>query len=93
MPPQNTDMKYTGAVRNILRDALQLGDRADALKDESGLLGQLPEFDSMAVVTVIGMIEEEFGISVNDDDVSAEVFETLGSLSRFVAAKMDARDR
>jgi acyl carrier protein len=86
MPPPDTT-KHTEAIRNILRDALQLGARADALNEQSGLLGHVPEFDSMAVVTVIGMIEDQFGITVNDDDVSAEVFETLGSLSRFVAAK------
>jgi acyl carrier protein len=70
-----------------LRDALQLGSRADVLTEHSGLLGTLPEFDSMAVVTVIGLLEDRFGITVNDDELSAEVFETLGSLTQFVAAK------
>jgi acyl carrier protein len=81
-------MNHTDTIRRILRDALQLGTRADALTENSGLLGSIPEFDSMAVVTVIGMIEDEFGIAVSDDEVSAEVFETVGSLSRFVAGKV-----
>lgn len=74
-------------IRKILRDALQLGARADALSGSSRLLGGIPEFDSMAVVSVIGMIEEEYGIVVDDDDVSADVFETVDSLASFVAAK------
>jgi acyl carrier protein len=74
-------------VRRILGDALQLGPRAAALKESSRLLGDIPEFDSMAVVSVITMIEEEFGITVQDDELSADVFETLGSLTRFVEGK------
>lgn len=72
-------------VRRILRDALQLGPRAEALTEQSRLLGGIAEFDSMAVVSVIAMVEEEYGITINDDDLSAEVFETLGSLTDFVA--------
>jgi acyl carrier protein len=74
-------------VRKILRDALQLGSRADALGPDTALLGGIPEFDSMAVVNVIGMIEEEYGFTVDDDELSAEVFATLGSLATFVAEK------
>ena len=36
------------------------------------------------------MIEEEFGISVADDEISGETFETVGSLADFVAQKTDA---
>jgi acyl carrier protein len=41
----------------------------------------------MAVVSIIGMIEEEYGFVVDDDEMSADVFETLDSLATFVAAK------
>jgi acyl carrier protein len=72
------------SVKRILRDALQLGDRADELTEDSGLLGEMPEVDSMAVVTILTLLEEEFGIEVNDDDISAETFATVGSLARFL---------
>jgi acyl carrier protein len=75
-------------LHKILDDSLQLGRRASALSAEDRLLGAIPEFDSMAVVAVITAIEQEFGISVDDDELSAEVFETLGSLERFVSAKV-----
>ena len=70
-----------------MRDALHLGARADSITPATQLLGAIPEFDSMAVVAVLTMIEDEFGFSVADDEVSAEVFETLGSLSAFVDSK------
>ena len=77
-------------TREILRSALQLGDKADDLRADSGLLGAIPELDSMAVVTVLTMVEDEFGVLIDDDEVSAEVFETLGSLSDFVGAKVNS---
>ena len=75
-------------VRNILRDALSLGDRADRLDSLSPLLGAVPEFDSMAVVAVLTMLEDQFGFTVEDDEVSAEVFQTMGALVEFVERKL-----
>jgi acyl carrier protein len=82
-------MDVTDKVRNILRDALQLGAKANSLGPQSGLLGSLPEFDSMAVVGVLTMIEDEFGITIEDDEVSADIFETLGTLANFVTSKVN----
>lgn len=76
-------------LKLILADSLQLGARAGSLSADDGLLGAIPEFDSMAVVTIVTMIEDEFEIEVDDDELSAEVFETLGSLERFVCGKLD----
>ena len=80
-------MDALAQVRNILRDALGLGARAEKLSAGSPLLGGIPEFDSMAVVTVVNLIEEEFGISIDDDELSADVFGTVGSLAEFISRK------
>jgi acyl carrier protein len=76
-------------IREILRESLQIGDRADNLEASTQLLGVIPEFDSMAVVTVLTLIEEEFDIEIQDDEVSAEIFKTLGSLAEFVESKVE----
>ena len=75
-------------IKQILRDTLQLGARADRLTADSPLLGAVPEFDSMAVVTVLTMVEDEFGITVDDEEVSADTFATVGTLARFVEDKV-----
>ncbi len=80
-------MDVLANVRDILRDTLQIGDRADGMTESSPLLGQIPELDSMAVVSVIAQLEEHFGISVHDDEISAETFATLGSLAAYVESK------
>jgi acyl carrier protein len=75
-------------VRDLLARCLQLGPRGLALDAHSPLIGAIPEFDSMAVVNVLTAIEEHFGISVADDEISASTFETLGTLSTFVDEKL-----
>jgi acyl carrier protein len=83
-------MQHIEEVKNILADVLSLGERKNALKEDSLLLGDLPELDSMAVVNVITALEDHFGISVDDDEISAKTFETLGSLAQFVEQKLAA---
>jgi acyl carrier protein len=77
-------------VRNLLAETLQLGSRAEKLSPASPLLGSLAELDSIAVVSVITAIEENFAIVIADDEISADTFATLGSLASFVEHKLNA---
>ena len=81
-------MQHLEEIRNILSDVLSLGERKNSLKEDSILLGSIPELDSMAVINVITAMEEHFGISVDDDEISANTFETRGSLAHFVEQKL-----
>jgi acyl carrier protein len=81
-------MQHIEEVRNILSDVLSLGERRNSLNEDSPLLGAIPELDSMAVVNVITALEEHFDITVDDDEISAKTFETVGSLAQFVEQKL-----
>ena len=72
------------AVKEVLVETLELHDRADELDASTPLMGALPELDSMAVLELIAALEQRFGITVAEEDVTAETFETLGSLTAFV---------
>ena len=78
-------------VKKILAQTLQLGPAIDTMTLETRLLGALPELDSMAVVTILTALEENFGFGVDDDEISADTFATLGSLTicRPQAAKLN----
>jgi acyl carrier protein len=52
------------------------------------LLGSVPELDSMAVLELVYALEERFEIEVDGDEVTGDVFETLGSLATFVEAQL-----
>jgi acyl carrier protein len=75
-------------VQRILDEVLSLGGRAMNFDSTTPLLGAIPELDSMAVVTLITTLEERFGLSVDDDEISGDTFATLGSLAAFVAGKL-----
>ena len=77
-------------VKSVVGSALQIGPRVREMDGAAPLLGAVPELDSMAVVSVITALEEHFGITVEDDEIGAATFETLGSLARFVESKLPA---
>jgi len=77
-------------VLGILDRSLSLGGRARRFNRDTPLLGAVPELDSMAVVNVIAAIEEHFGVHVPDDDISADTFQTVGSLAQLVESKLNA---
>jgi acyl carrier protein len=74
-------------VKAVLVDTLGIEDRADAIDSTTQLIGALPELDSLAVMELVLALEERFAITVEGEDVTADVFETLGSLTAFVESK------
>ncbi len=73
-------------VRTLVAEVLGITDRLSSLTEATALLGSMPELDSMAVAELIAAIEEKFGFEVDEADLTADVFDTMGSLSDFVAA-------
>ncbi|MCF6338208.1 MAG: phosphopantetheine-binding protein [Gammaproteobacteria bacterium] len=74
-------------VKTVLGEALQIEDRTPEMTRSTLLLGNLPELDSMAVVTVLTALEDNFGFIIDDDDLLSDAFLTLGSLVSFVEDK------
>ena len=68
-------------VRALLMEVLGLHkSRVAKFDDETELFGALPEFDSMAVATLLTELEERLGILIEDEDVEAEDLMTFGRL-------------
>jgi len=74
-------------VLDVLSESLGGATHIHKMSEEAPLLGAIPELDSMAIVGVIASIEERFGI-VFDDELDAEIFETVGTLRNQIIAKM-----
>jgi acyl carrier protein len=73
------------SVKAAIVETLGLEDRAASITADTRLFGSLPELDSMAVLELIVVLEDRFGIVVDGDDVSAETFESVASLTEFVS--------
>lgn len=83
-------MSLLDDVKMVLDEQLALGGRGLAFKAETPLFGTLPELDSVAVVGLVGAIEERFGIALEDADIAMDSFETVGALVALVERKKAA---
>ena len=78
-------------VKAVVVETLGIEDRADTLDADTPLFGALPELDSMAVLEVRGRARGPLRHRRStDEDVTGEVFETLGTLTEFVDGQLRA---
>ena len=75
------------AVKAVVVDTLGIEDRANTLHAASPLFGSLPELDSLGVAELVVALEQRFDVEIDGDDVSADTFETVGSLAAVIEDK------
>jgi acyl carrier protein len=74
-----TEARILKVLQSIKGTTLNPG--ADESLFESGLL------DSFALTDFVGGLEDEFGITIPDSDLSARKFDTIRKVAAYVAAK------
>ena len=79
-----TKHQLTQDIKQLLIDTLSLEITPSEMDDDALLLGDIPEFDSMAIVAVITTLEENYNFSTADDELTAEVFESVETVVNFV---------
>lgn len=82
-------MNIQQEILAILDEALSLKGRAGQFSRDTVLLGALPELDSMAVLAVISLLEERFGMAIGDDEIDGSTFASVGALVDFVQSKRE----
>lgn len=83
-PGMDTGISTVDGVIETIGVALGIEDRAANFDASTELLDSLPELDSMAIVALIVALEDHFEIEGDEDAISGEIFETVGSLATFV---------
>ncbi|MEW6990624.1 acyl carrier protein [Colwelliaceae bacterium 6441] len=78
---ENDQIKQT--LVSILSNLMPSYDQA-YWQDNAELIGAVPEFDSMTIVNLIGELEEQLGVELNDDEVTEEHFATVGAVTDLV---------
>jgi len=73
-------------VKALVSETLGIADRLDSMNVSTGLIGSLPELDSMAVIELVTAIQEKFGFEVDPSSITMDTFETIGTLAAFVDA-------
>lgn len=75
-------------VTATIAATLDIEDRIEELGPSTELLDSLPELDSMAIVDLILALEDEFGVEIDESEITGDVFETIASLADFVRAQV-----
>ena len=71
------------SIGKILSD-LGLMEGKDELNEKTGLLGRGIGLDSIEVIQVVAALEEEFDLTIDDEDLLPEHFTSLGDLINFL---------
>ncbi len=71
-------------VTALLRGQLPDSAIGRGLHDDTGLLGQGIGLDSVEVLELVSAIEEDFGLTIDDESLEAAHFETIGTVVSFV---------
>jgi acyl carrier protein len=74
-------------LRELLGRVLRLDKRVATLGVDTRLAGSMPELDSMAVINVVVAIEDHFGFTFDEEELTEEAFATVGTLAALVDSK------
>jgi acyl carrier protein len=80
----NSGTTTVDEVKDLIVQTLALDDPDRIESASTALFGSMPELDSMAVVNLIMALESRFGFAIDDTEFTADVFETVGSLAKYV---------
>ena len=83
-----SDVDIAGRVRRYIVQNFYVAD-AEALGDRSSLL-DLGIIDSTGVLELIGFIEKEFGVHVEDDEMVPETLDSIAQVAAYVSRKKAA---
>ena len=74
-------------IRRFIMDHFPIARRRSIIDDEVLLGTQI--IDSLGILELVAFMEEEFKITVTDEDLLAENFQSVASLTCFVQHKRD----
>jgi acyl carrier protein len=80
-------MESRQEIRNFIVDNFLYGKDDNSLSDDMSFL-EKGIIDSTGVLELVSFIEERYGLSVSDDELIPDNFDSLNKLETFVTQKM-----
>lgn len=80
-------MSTKDTIRNYIATELGWTGSLDDLTDDYPLL-ETEVVDSLGIFKIIAFIESEFDVEVEDDELVADNFQTVGAIARLVGGKV-----
>ena len=74
-------------LRHLIAEKLDRNITLEEIDPDAPLLGEGLNLDSLAIVELITLSEENFGIEFGEDDLTMEAFANLRTLAGVIAAR------
>ena len=78
-------MSVSAVLKDYVREELMNGANGDLDETENLLAAGI--IDSLGILRLVSFVEEKFGIEVPDEDVTIDNFQSIKSMTDYVAAQ------
>ncbi len=82
-----SDNKIQDQIKALIVEKVLVGVDPAEISNDSELVAELG-LDSIQIIGLIGGLEEEFDIVLEDDDLDFELFSTINNLAKLVKGKL-----
>jgi len=86
MKQRNETAEVRFRIRRFVLKHFPLARKRSSIEDDSQLLNS-GIIDSLGILDLVSFIEEEFKITIDDEDLLAENFESIASMATFIERK------
>jgi acyl carrier protein len=80
-------MDVADSIRSFIQDELMYGDTSTSIEDETPLCDGI--IDSIALMDLVGFLEERFEIQIDDRDLVAENFRSVRAIEALVTRRKE----
>jgi len=74
-------------VQNVIKETMNRDVKDDMLSADIDLITSIG-MNSIDAISILVRIEEEFEFEINDEDLSAELIQTTGKLTEYIASRL-----
>ena len=78
-------------LKEILVNKLDVNLTYEDIDENASLYEDGLGLDSIAIVELIVLIEKEFAVSIEDEELNVDLFKSLNTLSGFIRQKIDQK--
>ena len=78
--------EISNRIRDFITTEIMFEDSASNLADDAPLLGGV--IDSLGLMQLISFLEEEFNVTIDDAEVTADHFRTVSDIEQLVSQKV-----
>lgn len=77
-------------IKEIIMETVDMGDLSDVSETEN--LVESKGLNSMDAISILVAVEDAFDIEIDDQDLSAELIQTIENISNYVIKKVEEND-